>query len=187
VSGGDRAVMALAARQHGLVTTADPAAARIGPRGIAKRVAEARLRRLRRGVFLVGPLPGPHMHEMAAVLACGHGAVVSHHAAAGLGHLPGLARADRYHRRRPAATPGCRYPRPSCPHAGAGRHAQARGRSADRTGADAAGSRVDRERAGTRPRARGGAGTATSDDLPRAAPTHACSATRSTCCGPTSG
>jgi very-short-patch-repair endonuclease/predicted transcriptional regulator of viral defense system len=76
--------MALAARRHGVVTTEDLAAAGVGPRGIAQRVADGRLRRLHRGVFLVGPLIGPLTHEMAAVIACGPGAVLSHRSAAAL-------------------------------------------------------------------------------------------------------
>ncbi|MDP9293551.1 MAG: DUF559 domain-containing protein [Actinomycetota bacterium] len=40
--------------------------------------------RLHRGVYLVGPLKAPFTDAMAAVLACGDGAVLSHHAAAAL-------------------------------------------------------------------------------------------------------
>jgi very-short-patch-repair endonuclease len=80
----ERGLMVLAQRRHGVVTTAELMAAGIGPRGIARRVADGRLRRLHRGVFLVGPLIGPRTHEMAAVLACGPGAVLSHRSAAAL-------------------------------------------------------------------------------------------------------
>jgi very-short-patch-repair endonuclease len=59
-------------------------AAGIGPRGIARRVAAGQLRRLHRGVFVLGPLIGPRTHEMAAVLACGDGAALSHRSAAAL-------------------------------------------------------------------------------------------------------
>jgi very-short-patch-repair endonuclease len=80
----ERQVLLVASRQHGVVTAAQFAAAGIGPRGIARRVADGRVRRLHRGVFLVGPLIGPWTREMAAVLACGEGAVLSHRSAAAL-------------------------------------------------------------------------------------------------------
>jgi very-short-patch-repair endonuclease len=76
--------MEVAARQHGVVTTADLAAAGIGARGVARRLADGWLRRLHRGVFLVGPLHGARTKEMAAVLACGSGAALSHCSAAAL-------------------------------------------------------------------------------------------------------
>ena len=79
---GDAAVMALAAGQHGIVTTAQLAAVGLGPRAIAHRVAHGRLVRVYRGVFQVGPLAAQHGHEMAAVLATG--GVLSHHSAAKL-------------------------------------------------------------------------------------------------------
>jgi very-short-patch-repair endonuclease len=82
--GADRRVIALAARQHGLVTSKQLAAAGLGPRSIAHRVAQHRLRRYHRGVYLVASLPAPLTPQMAAVLACGDGAVLSHHAAAAL-------------------------------------------------------------------------------------------------------
>jgi len=81
---GDRALSAIAARQHGVVSLADLAAAGIGRGALAHRVAEGRLRRLHRGVYLVGPLDAPRTDEMAAILAVGEGAVLSHRSAAGL-------------------------------------------------------------------------------------------------------
>jgi very-short-patch-repair endonuclease len=72
----------LAARQHGVVTTADLVAAGLGRGAIARRVANGGLRPLHRGVYLVGPLVGSRTREMAAALACD--GVVSHHAAAAL-------------------------------------------------------------------------------------------------------
>jgi very-short-patch-repair endonuclease len=74
----------LAARRHGVVTTADLRAAGLGRGAIARRVADGRLRPLHRGVFLVGPIKDPLTDVMAAVAACGPGAAVSHHAAAAL-------------------------------------------------------------------------------------------------------
>jgi very-short-patch-repair endonuclease len=81
---GDRAVAALAACQHGVVTSAQLAAAGLGSRAIAHRVAQGRLIRLHRGVYQVGPVAAPRGPEMAAVLACGEGALLSHHTAADL-------------------------------------------------------------------------------------------------------
>jgi very-short-patch-repair endonuclease len=76
--------MELAARRHGVVTAADLAAAGLVRRAVSRRVAQGRLRRLHRGVFLVGPLEGPRTREMAAVLAVGHDAAISHRSAAAL-------------------------------------------------------------------------------------------------------
>ena len=63
--------VAVAARQHGVVTTAQLAAAGLGRHAIAHRVRAGWLRRLHRGVYLVGPLTGPLTLEMAALLTCG--------------------------------------------------------------------------------------------------------------------
>jgi Transcriptional regulator, AbiEi antitoxin len=77
---GDAAVAALAAHQHGIVTTAQLASAGLGSRAVAHRVAHGRLVRLHRGIYQVGPLAAPRGEEMAAVLATG--GVLSHHTAA---------------------------------------------------------------------------------------------------------
>ena len=47
-------------------------------------VDRGELRRLHRGVFLVGPIATPRTYEMAAVLACGGGVAISHRSAAHL-------------------------------------------------------------------------------------------------------
>jgi hypothetical protein len=52
---GDAAVAALAARQQGMVTTRQLAAAGIGESAVAHRVANGRLTRIFRGVYRVGP------------------------------------------------------------------------------------------------------------------------------------
>jgi very-short-patch-repair endonuclease len=80
----ERRLAALAARQHGVVTLAQLAGLGIGRRAVAGRVTAGRLRRLHRGVYLVGPLEVPLARELAAVLACGERAVLSHRAAAAL-------------------------------------------------------------------------------------------------------
>ena len=52
---------------------------------IRRRVQAGRLRRVHRGVYAVGPMElSQHGCWMAAVLACGQGAVLSHQSAAGL-------------------------------------------------------------------------------------------------------
>jgi very-short-patch-repair endonuclease len=77
-------VAALAARQHGVVTTRQLQRAGITDDAIRRRVESGRLTRLHRGVYLVASLPAQFTPEMAAVLACGAGAVLSHHSAAAL-------------------------------------------------------------------------------------------------------
>jgi very-short-patch-repair endonuclease len=78
----DRAIAELARSQQGIVTTAQLAAAGIGPRAVEHRVAGGRLTRVHRGVYRVGPIAGPYSQEMAAVLATG--GVLSHHTAAAI-------------------------------------------------------------------------------------------------------
>src|SRR5688572_29786196 len=74
----DRAIVALAARQHGIVTTAQLAGAGIGRRAIARRVERGWLIPRFRGVYQVGPVAARYAPEMAAVLACAAGAALSH-------------------------------------------------------------------------------------------------------------
>jgi very-short-patch-repair endonuclease len=83
--GGDLAVAWVAARQLGLITTSQLEALGIGPGLIAVRLNRGTLHRVHRGVYLVGHsvlLPGAL--ELAGVLACGPGSVVSHGSAAAL-------------------------------------------------------------------------------------------------------
>jgi very-short-patch-repair endonuclease len=84
---GDAAVARVASAQQGVVTTAQLAAAGIGRRGIAHRVANNRLTRVHRGVYRVGPIIAPYAREMAATLATG-GVLASHSAAAIWGIRP---------------------------------------------------------------------------------------------------
>ena len=74
----------LAGRQHGVVTRAQLLGVGLTDRVLSRRFTQQRLRRIHRGVYLVGPLTAPHAPEMAAVLASGRGAVVSHRSAAAL-------------------------------------------------------------------------------------------------------
>lgn len=80
----DDIIAPLAARQHGLVTRQQLLAAGISPDTIRSRVRARRLVSVHRGVYRVGPVVAPGSREIAAVLACGEGAVVSHHSAAAL-------------------------------------------------------------------------------------------------------
>ena len=87
-NGGDRAVAAIAARQCGVVTTAQLQAAGLGRHAITHRVKEGRLHRLHRGVYLVGhALPVDLAHEQAALLAC-PGAILGHRSAGALWTMP---------------------------------------------------------------------------------------------------
>jgi very-short-patch-repair endonuclease len=84
----ERAVAALAARQRGVVTRAQ--LLRVGWTGnaIDYRLRSGRLHALRRGIYLVGHAVAPRgARELAAVLACGPGAVLSHRTAARLWRL----------------------------------------------------------------------------------------------------
>ena len=81
----DRELAEIAARQHGIVTRSQLLDAGFDRNAIAYRVSLGRLVPLHRGVFAVGHLPfSPYARAMAAVLACGPGAVLSHGSAAAL-------------------------------------------------------------------------------------------------------
>ena len=81
----DRRIAAIAGRQQGVITATQLADIGIDRKGVWRRVRAGRLHRLHRGVFAVG-------HErissrgrwLAAVLACGPQAVLSHRSAAAL-------------------------------------------------------------------------------------------------------
>lgn len=78
----------LAERQHGVVTRAQLRDLGIADRTIGHRVARGQLRRLYRGVYAVGHRAlKRNGYLLAAVLACGRGAALSHRSA---GHLWGL-------------------------------------------------------------------------------------------------
>jgi very-short-patch-repair endonuclease len=83
----------LASRQFGVVTRAQLRRLGVGEHGIAERVRTQRLHRIHRGVYAVGHRAlRPEAFRMAAVLACGPGAVLSHAAAAAhLGIRPSSA------------------------------------------------------------------------------------------------
>jgi very-short-patch-repair endonuclease len=83
----DAAISRLAAQQHGVVSGRQLRELGLGYGAIKHRVNAGRLRRLRRAVYLVGPTLLPLSLEMAAILACGEGAAISHHTAAGIHQL----------------------------------------------------------------------------------------------------
>ncbi len=78
-------IVALAARQHGVVALALVTAAGASPNLAVHRVRSGQWRRPLRGVFVVGGAPPTFEQEaMAAVLAAGRGSVASHRTAAWL-------------------------------------------------------------------------------------------------------
>jgi hypothetical protein len=101
----DIAIERLAARQHGVVGRA-----RLVRLGVAVTVIDdllraRRLRTIYRGVYTVGPKLMPLAREMAAVLACGAGTVLSHASAGKLWELlPHLPSPDSLHVSVPART-----------------------------------------------------------------------------------
>jgi hypothetical protein len=78
-----REVAAVAARQHGMVSVGDLHGLGVGKGSIEKAVSSGRLIRVHVGVFAVGYVPRTRESRwMAAVLACGEGALLSHRCAA---------------------------------------------------------------------------------------------------------
>lgn len=82
----DSLVHRLARRQHGAVSHWQLIALGVSASAIDRRVADGRLRRIHRGVYAVGELDR-RGRWMAAVLACGEGALLSHRDAAMLWNL----------------------------------------------------------------------------------------------------
>ena len=81
----DATIARIATRQHGALTARQLALAGLSPAGVTRRIAAGRLHRIHRGVYAVGhPRLSNEGRWMAAVLACGPGAVLSHHSAAAL-------------------------------------------------------------------------------------------------------
>ncbi|MEX2528239.1 MAG: DUF559 domain-containing protein [Gemmatimonadota bacterium] len=77
-------IRALAHRQHGVATRAQILEGGMTRDQLTYRLRSGRFRRLHRGVYLVGNLHLPRSSEIAAVLACGPGAAISHRSAAKL-------------------------------------------------------------------------------------------------------
>lgn len=84
----ERAIAELAAKQRGVITRAQLLELGLTRTTIDNWVKHSRLHPLYRGVFLLGhPRPIAGARNLAAVLACGRGAVLSHLSAAGLWRL----------------------------------------------------------------------------------------------------
>lgn len=84
-SSTDERIAALATRQHGVVATRQLVALGLTKRAVSHRAQAGRLHPLHRGVYAVGHADVSYLGRwMAAVLACGDGAVLSHRSAAAL-------------------------------------------------------------------------------------------------------
>lgn len=82
---GDAAVAAIAGRQHGVVSIGQLGAAGLDKSAVNRRLATGRLHRVHRGVYAVGHAGLCNEGKwMAAVLASGDGAALSHRSAAEL-------------------------------------------------------------------------------------------------------
>lgn len=83
--GREVAIARLAANQHGVVSSRQLKHAGLSTSSIGDRIAAGRLHRVHRGVYALGHTSiGNEGRWMAAVLACGEGAVLSHQSAAAL-------------------------------------------------------------------------------------------------------
>jgi very-short-patch-repair endonuclease len=114
----DREIAALARRQYGVVAGHQLAAIGLPQRAVSHRVAAGRLHRVHQGVFSVGhTVLGRSGRWMAAVLACGPDAALSHASAAALWGLqrgePNIV--DVTARRTGRKRPGIRIHRPRRP------------------------------------------------------------------------
>lgn len=78
---------ALLRRQHSVVARRQLLELGFTAREIERRLEAGRLTRLYRGIYLVGPVKPPLADQMAAVLACGDSAYLSHRSAAHLHSL----------------------------------------------------------------------------------------------------
>ncbi len=81
----DAAIWAMVRQQYGAIARRQLLQRGLSPRQIERRIGSGRLHPVWRGVYAVGrPLLGKRGRWMAAVLACGPGAVLSHGSAAAL-------------------------------------------------------------------------------------------------------
>jgi predicted transcriptional regulator of viral defense system len=106
----EQVIGSIAARQHGVVTRSQLLCAGVPADTVDRRIKAGRLRRVRQGVYQIGPIISPRAAEKAAVLSCGTGSVLSHWSAASCWRaLPAREQADVHvlvAGRRPAARPG---------------------------------------------------------------------------------
>jgi very-short-patch-repair endonuclease len=118
----DRTIATLASRQHGVVARRQLLDAGLTGRQVKLRLRSGRLHEVHRGVYLVGhTVSTAHGRDMAALLACGEGAVLSHRSAAAIWDLlPYPASAPAWVTvppERSAARPGIRIHRAAVPRA----------------------------------------------------------------------
>lgn len=107
----ERKIAALS-RPHGVIARRQLLSAGIGANLIDGLIAARWLRPMHRGVYAVGPVQSQDAAEMAALLACGERAVLSHRSAAALWRLLSkrphdpveVTVASRHSRRRPRIT-----------------------------------------------------------------------------------
>jgi len=91
----DQAIAALALQQHGVVSLAQVRTTGLSASGVRDRVAAGKLHGVHRGVYSVGhQVLSREGRWMAAVLACGQGAALSHRSAAALWGLRRTSRRD---------------------------------------------------------------------------------------------
>jgi predicted transcriptional regulator of viral defense system len=83
----DAAVVALARRQHGVVTARQLLDAGVGPNAVTAKVERGWLRRVHRGVYAVGALESALTAPTAALATFGRKAILSHRTAAVLWRL----------------------------------------------------------------------------------------------------
>jgi very-short-patch-repair endonuclease len=115
----DRAIARLAARQHGVVARRQLRRIGLSEAAIDRRVASARLHVVHRGVYAVGhPVLGARGRWLAAVLACGPRAALSHASAAALWELRASSATwiDVTAPRTGRSRPGVRIHRPRALH-----------------------------------------------------------------------
>ena len=109
----ERGISELAARQHGVVSARQLLAQGFGRRAIGRRLDAGRLHAMHSGVFAVGhPLLSARGRWMAAVLACGPGAVLCRRSAGVLWDLraySGLHEVAALGRRRRAGVRACEF------------------------------------------------------------------------------
>jgi predicted transcriptional regulator of viral defense system/very-short-patch-repair endonuclease len=89
----DRLIAEVAERQHGVVALRHLLGIGVTRKAVESRLRRGRLHRIHRGVYAVGHrILGPDGWRMAAVLAAGDDAVLSHYSASDLWVLRGMAR-----------------------------------------------------------------------------------------------
>lgn len=88
----EMALTELAECQHGVVALSQLDPLGLSPSAVRKRISTGRLHRLHRGVCAIASaaLLAQRAHWLAAVLACGPGSVLSHHAAIAARAIAGL-------------------------------------------------------------------------------------------------